>query len=214
MAGHTDSVNGVLYLPDGSFLSWSDDKTIQIWTRNGESIKVMAGHKAAVWDVIRIHNGCFLSRSADNTLRIWDSVGECLNILEGHSEAIDGAINLTDDSILSSSRDGTLILWDSDGKAINSYHEDFIFKYTPFIWQSFLPSTQRMDMAGLHCFKKQAVLGTAKGLELIWQSASEVEPGQIFADGRALVFQAIGQVCLLRPWLGNRRATLEDLSTA
>ena len=41
LEGHTDSVEGALSLADGRILSWSDDKTLRLWSSVGEPLAVL-----------------------------------------------------------------------------------------------------------------------------------------------------------------------------
>ncbi|MGV2437452.1 MAG UNVERIFIED_CONTAM: hypothetical protein LVT10_23240 [Anaerolineae bacterium] len=48
LAGHTGSVWGVHVLADGRFLSWSEDKTLRLWDKDGTPLATLAGHTGRV----------------------------------------------------------------------------------------------------------------------------------------------------------------------
>ena len=76
LTGHTGSVYGLAYSPDGEWLASSSfDMTCLLWNTSGncENINVLQGHKNAVldvkWSMDRQH---IATASADKTLAFWD----------------------------------------------------------------------------------------------------------------------------------------------
>ncbi|KIM29666.1 hypothetical protein M408DRAFT_105644 [Serendipita vermifera MAFF 305830] len=119
--GHTGSVNGLAYSPDGlTVVSCSNDKTVQIWDAAtgapiGEPLK---GHTSYVESVIYSPDGRnIISGSWDNTIRIWDAatgapVGEPLT---GHtSRVVSLACSPDSRYIISGSNDDTIRIWDAE----------------------------------------------------------------------------------------------------
>jgi len=114
LEGHMERIKGVLTMPDGGILSWSNDKTIRVWDpATGTCRTVLEGHTNGVWGALMLPDGGVLSWSSDKTLRVWDATtGKCHAVLEGHSDAVWGALVLPDGGVLSwSSKEKTLWVW-------------------------------------------------------------------------------------------------------
>ncbi|CCA76398.1 related to WD40-repeat protein (notchless protein), partial [Serendipita indica DSM 11827] len=121
LVGHDDSVNAILFFPNGSYIvSCSDDETIRIWDADtgqprGEPLQ---GHESGVRTLTFSPDGSLIvSGSDDNTIRLWDAVtgrpeGEPF---QGHNDAVNAIVFFPDGRrIASGSRDGTIRLWDAD----------------------------------------------------------------------------------------------------
>jgi len=75
--GHTSSVNGALILPEGQFLSWSQDGTLRIWTPSGSSVATLKCHDSAVLGALVLEDGMLLSWSS-NQICWWDVASRTL----------------------------------------------------------------------------------------------------------------------------------------
>jgi WD40 repeat protein len=121
--GHTDSVNGVAFSPDGqTALSGSRDSTLILWdVTTGEIVRRFEGHTDSVLSIALSPDGqTALSASADMTLILWDiQTGENLHRFEGHTERI-LAVAFSPDgkTALSGSEDNVLMLWDIENRAL------------------------------------------------------------------------------------------------
>ncbi|MGH8933004.1 MAG: PQQ-binding-like beta-propeller repeat protein [Egibacteraceae bacterium] len=77
LTGHTDSVRGVAFSPDGSMIaSSSDDQTVLLWDiATGQRIgQPLTGHSSEVWDVAFKPDGTTIaSAGEDGTVRLWDT---------------------------------------------------------------------------------------------------------------------------------------------
>ena len=118
LEGHIDSVNIVVFSPDGELAaSGSDDNTVRLWnTKTGESRGVLEGHWRSVRTVVFSPNGELIaSGSDDDTVRLWDiKTGETRGMLRGHSRSITTVVFSPDgELIVSGSGDRTLRLWDT-----------------------------------------------------------------------------------------------------
>ncbi|PKI85179.1 Lissencephaly-1 [Malassezia vespertilionis] len=72
----------------GQFLaSGSRDKTIRLWTQQGQCIRVLAGHDNWVRALAFSPNGKYLlSVSDDKTMRVWDlASGRCIKAIDAHN---------------------------------------------------------------------------------------------------------------------------------
>ena len=117
--GHTATVFGVAFGPDGRTLaSGSDDGTVRLWDlrTNRQLGRPLTGHATTVYGVAFSPDGRTLaSASADRTIRLWDvasrrAVGPPL---EGHTDAIYSAVFSADGrALVSASDDRTVRVWD------------------------------------------------------------------------------------------------------
>ena len=74
LAGHTDVVTSVAWLPDGRLVSSSRDRTVRLWdpaTPDADPV-VFAQHTDVVWDVTVLADGRLASASWDGTVLVWD----------------------------------------------------------------------------------------------------------------------------------------------
>ena len=129
LKGHTDHINGAREQSSGDILSWSNDKTIRLWSPDGTCKTVLEGHIDEVNGAIELHSGDILSWSYDCTMRIWSPDGTCNAFFEGHTSEVRGATELHSGDILSWSggincNDNTLRLWSPEGtcKAVLEGH--------------------------------------------------------------------------------------------
>ena len=112
---HTDAVISVSFSPDRQTLaSSSRDKTIKLWTADGQLIKSLSGHEAEIYRVIFSPNGQTLaSASADKTIKIWSKEGDLLRTIPAHDlEVYDVSFHPTLPIIASASADKKIKLWD------------------------------------------------------------------------------------------------------
>lgn len=74
LKGHSDEVKCVDFSSNGQrVVTGSKDKSIMLWTIDGDFLKVFQGHEAEVHYVSISPNGKLIaSASADNTIRMWD----------------------------------------------------------------------------------------------------------------------------------------------
>ena len=120
---HTDAVNAVALLPDGSrALSGSGDRTLKLWDlESGAVLRTFVGHTNSVTAVALLRDGRrALSASWDNTLKLWDlESGAVLCTLEGHANSVTALTILPGDRrALLGSYDGTIKLWDLENGVV------------------------------------------------------------------------------------------------
>ena len=123
LIGHSDWVSSVSFSPNGQLIaSASKDKTIKLWSKNGQSIKTLQGHEAGVYKVKFSPDGqMFGSASEDKTVKLWNKEGILLKTLNGHSDRVH-SISFSPDgqTIASASEDKTVRLWNKDGQLIKT----------------------------------------------------------------------------------------------
>jgi WD40 repeat protein/serine/threonine protein kinase len=124
MGGHTNTVEKVVFSPDGTRLaSCSMDQTVRLWNGiTGQAVAVLRGHTGEVRRGGFTPDGkYFVSASHDRTLRMWNSAnGELVTVLRGHDGRVtDMAISPDGRTIASASDDHTIRLWDTELAARN-----------------------------------------------------------------------------------------------
>ncbi|KAL3142952.1 hypothetical protein ABBQ38_003237 [Trebouxia sp. C0009 RCD-2024] len=107
LEGHEGPVQCLLLLPNGDFLSGSNDTTIKLWS----SLKGLA----------LLNNIGVVSASHDQTLRVWTFEGECIAELVGHTALVYSAAGSDDGSLIASaSEDNTVRTWRPDGQCLQT----------------------------------------------------------------------------------------------
>ncbi len=127
LIGHTDYIRSGFELDGDRLLTWSNDRTIRVWSlADGRCESVLEGHTAYIEWVLRIDQKRVLSSSGDGTLRVWslESGGEIasMSLPEGMRNASSGVV--TEDRALVSG-DGHYALFAlSDGALLDDQQHD------------------------------------------------------------------------------------------
>ncbi len=132
LEGHTDTVSGIDFSPDGWWLlSASWDRTVRQWdVTSGQGWVAFEGHDDRVLSVAYSADGTqALSASRDRTIRLWDvATGEEIQRFEGHESDVTSAVFSPDGTqVASASLDRTVRLWDvTSGDEIRQFegHSD------------------------------------------------------------------------------------------
>jgi WD40 repeat protein len=112
--GHSDSVNSVVFSPDGrQILSGSSDGTVKLWdTATGHEIRTFSGHSDVVYSVAFNPDGRqILSGSSDGTVKLWDTAtGRIIRTFTNSDAVTSVAFSPDGKQILSGGN--TIKLWD------------------------------------------------------------------------------------------------------
>ncbi len=111
LSGHTDTACALAQDKE-SFVTASDDKTIRVWVKDGDTCKLkLEGHTGWV-RCLQLEGGSegiIVSGSFDKTVRIWErSSGKCLSILQ-HQDKVTALLLHSDDVI--SAAAGIVCIW-------------------------------------------------------------------------------------------------------
>ncbi|REJ48868.1 MAG: protein kinase [Microcystis aeruginosa TA09] len=127
LTGHSDSVQSVVYSPDGRYLaSGSIDQTIKIWeVATGKELRTLTGHSGGVFLVVYSPDGRYLaSGSSDKTIKIWEvATGKELHTLTVYSSLYGADVVYSPDGryLASRSDDKTIKIWEvATGKELRT----------------------------------------------------------------------------------------------
>jgi WD40 repeat protein/serine/threonine protein kinase len=117
LQGHTGSINGLAWSPDGKRLaSASLDRSVRVWdAESGTEALTLEGHTNMVQDVAWSPDGGQLASCGDKTVRLWDArMGQKVRTLEWHTSDVYGVSwNPDGKRIASGSDDQTVRVWDA-----------------------------------------------------------------------------------------------------
>ncbi|NEQ84420.1 MAG: WD40 repeat domain-containing protein [Moorea sp. SIO2I5] len=132
---HRPTLHKVTFSPDGKYLamgSW--DKTVKLWTLDGNLVKTLTGHQSFVYHVTFSPDGKYLaSASADKTVKLWTLDGNLVKTLTGHLSDVYHVIFSPDVKYLASaSWDKTVKLWTREGNLVKTLtgHQSFVYHVT------------------------------------------------------------------------------------
>ncbi len=123
LQGHTQTVLGVSFSPDGKTIaSASGDKSVKLWRSDGSLLKTLTEHKGTVTSVSFSPSGDLIaSGSADKTVKLWRKDGSLVRTFQGHDDLVLGVSFSPDGkTIASASGDKTIKLWNLNGRLITT----------------------------------------------------------------------------------------------
>ena len=123
LEGHNNVVNDVSFSPDGKMIaSASKDKTIKLWSCEGNLLYAIEEHQGGVNSVSFSPDGkTIASASWDKTIKLWSCEGNLLHTLYGHNDVV-YCVSFSPDgkTIASASWDRTIKLWSCEGNLLHT----------------------------------------------------------------------------------------------
>ena len=117
LGGHTDSVSGVAFNPDGSLLaSSSHDGTVRLWNpSSGRLVRALHADPKSVSAVAFSTNGQVLATANKNgTVGLWEvASGHAEKPLDGQQASVTSVAFSRDDRLADGSADGTVQIWNA-----------------------------------------------------------------------------------------------------
>ena len=108
------------FSPDGNTIATVADRSLKLWSLQGQLIKTFEGHNAAIDNVTFSPDGkTIASASKDKTIKLWNLQGQVIRTFKGHNGAVESiAFSPDGRNIASASEDKTVRIWDFQGKEI------------------------------------------------------------------------------------------------
>ncbi|MEG4114201.1 MULTISPECIES: WD40 domain-containing protein [unclassified Microcoleus] len=149
LKGHIDNVTQVAIAPNNQIIaSASKDKTIKLWSTDGQLLRTLTGHTDEVDSVaLSPDSQIIASASKDQTIKLWNADGKLLRTLTGHTDRVKNvAFSPQGNLIASASWDKTVKLWHLDGTLVQTLtgHSDAVTKIA-FNPQSALLASASLD---------------------------------------------------------------------
>ncbi len=117
-AAHDGWINSLNFSPDGKYLvSTGDDRTVKVWTRNGNPVITLMGEGDRVVDAAFSPDGQTIAAANDgtNSVQLWSIKGELIDSIEGRSPSISRlAFRPAGHTLIAVEQTGTMLHWDFD----------------------------------------------------------------------------------------------------
>jgi len=120
---HGDAVEGARVLPNGQFVTWSNDCTLKIWTYDGNVVTTLEGHKQYIRNAFVLDKEHLVSWADDTTIRIWNFVtAEPDHVFTNHESHVQNVWPVAKDVLLSQSLDGRCFVWNrTTGETLSTF---------------------------------------------------------------------------------------------
>jgi WD40 repeat protein len=203
MPGHSNSLNGLSFSPDGTRLaSASLDQTARLWdVKTGAEIAVLRGHWAQLWAAtFSPDSRRLVTSSEDHTMRLWDAAnGDLIAVLRGHSGTTRGQFTPDGSRLISISEDGTVRSWD-----LNLLERNGVLRgHTSFVYDvAFAPDGRQVASAAWDGTARLWDATTGREIDVLKHTKPYLTSLSYGPDGRTLATSNSG--------VG---ATLWDLAT-
>lgn len=115
MTGHEAAIWSVATVCNEKYVTGSADKTIFVWNRAGERVRVLKGHTDCVRVVVGMEDGFLVSAGNDAVIKLWNELGDCVKNLYGHDNYIYTMSRLAGSNVIvTGGEDSTVRMWDLD----------------------------------------------------------------------------------------------------
>jgi WD40 repeat protein len=129
LKGHSGSITGLAWSPDGSTLaSGGSDNSVRLWTAEGDSIAILSDHTGRIDSLMWSPDGSMLASAASNgdgTIRLWTAQGQPILTIQGGPTQTDGGTRVTwspdGKRLLARYGDNTADIWSIDGTILASF---------------------------------------------------------------------------------------------
>lgn len=112
LAGHSQSVLGLVECQPGVIASISRDRTLRCWdVATQRCIRSVAAHDAAVLSLIGLPGRGLVTGGADHRLCLWSEEGERLKAWAGHDGWVWAMARLNENMLASASEDASVKIW-------------------------------------------------------------------------------------------------------
>ena len=121
--GHDDSILNITFSPNGEQIATaSKDKTVKLWSRNGQLLQTLIGHSSRVNSVNFSYNGELIATSSDDgMIKLWDSQYNLLKtIMADQGYVLSISFSPDGKFIASAGYDNTVKIWDSQGNYLKT----------------------------------------------------------------------------------------------
>lgn len=153
LEGHQDVVWDVSFSPDGNYIvSGSVDKTVKLWTPEGQLLRTLAGHEGNITSVsFSPDSQVIASSSQDGTIKLWpvaalSTIKKSVTTvtLQAHHQGVSAVTFSPDGRLIASvSDDRRLKLWSREGILLRKVYRSA----TPLTWVTFSPDGQILAIA-------------------------------------------------------------------
>lgn len=113
--GHTAAIWGVTQLKDNRIVTASADKTLILWSSEGQKLQSLSGHTDCVRAVIEAPNlNAFISIANDASIKVWSYAGDVIDTYYGHTSYIYSiAVSKETHSFATSDEDRSVRYWEN-----------------------------------------------------------------------------------------------------
>ncbi|RHZ47070.1 hypothetical protein Glove_593g5 [Diversispora epigaea] len=106
LTGHTDCVRDLVLFPNIGFASCGNDRTIRIWTLEGQCVYELSGqHTEFIYSLSILPTGEIISGGEDSSVRVWKD-GQCIQTILHPSTSVWCVDSMPNGDIISGASDG------------------------------------------------------------------------------------------------------------